>query len=103
MTATTCQPAAGRQLCALPGLTAGHAQALAACLQSALHDGLPVAFEAVDEVDLAGVQLVLAYARDCAAAGRLAFDGPLPEPLRQALALTGCLNPSHEIDRELLS
>ena len=90
-------------ICTLPGLTASSAQALSACLQAALSAGLPVAFAAVEEVDLAGVQLVLAYARDCVAAGLPPFDAPLPEPLQQALALAGCLNPNNEMDGELLS
>ncbi|MDD2728710.1 MAG: hypothetical protein PHR85_06010 [Malikia sp.] len=90
-------------ICTLPDLTASSAQSLSACLRAARRAGLPVAFAAVEEVDLAGVQLVLAHARDCVATGLPPFDGPLPEPLRQALALAGCLNPMNEMDGELLS
>ncbi len=103
MMVTTCAPGAGRQVCTLPALTASSASALLVCLQTALRCRLPVVFSAVEEVDLAGVQLVLAYARDCAANGFPPFDGSLPEPLRQALALAGGLNPINEIDGELLS
>lgn len=103
MAVTTCQPGVGRQVCTLPCLTVSETQALSACLQAARRAGLPVAFAAVEEVDLAGVQLVLAYARDCVANGVPPFDGPLPEPLRLALALAGCLNSINEIDGKLLS
>lgn len=103
MTTTTCPPGADRQVCPLSCLTVSEAQALSACLQAARRAGLPVAFAAVQEVDLAGVQLLLAYARDCAATAAPPFDGPLPEPLRLALALAGGLNSINEMDRELLS
>ncbi len=85
-------------VCDLPELTACHAQALQVLLCAAAPARAALRFRDTREVDLAGVQLLLAFRRLRLASGKAAFGLPLPEPVQSALALAGCLDAAGNFD-----
>jgi hypothetical protein len=82
-------------------LTAAHAETLQALLCSALPALEPLRFANTQTVDLAGLQLVLAYARARSALKLEPLCAALPLPLRSALSLTGCLDAAGHLDGNL--
>lgn len=87
-------------VCTLADLTAPNAQALQELLRSAVLLSAPLRFEETRDVDLAAVQLLLAFFRQRVGKGQKAFQEPLPELLLKAFELAGCLNELGEIDTE---
>lgn len=76
--------------CTFAELTVEHAQALRGFLVEALERGQPVNIAQAREIDLAGLQLLLAFDGQSRARGQVAFDKPLPPTVSSAFSLAGC-------------
>lgn len=76
--------------CDTTDLTVENAAALQRFLLQALLQSKPVCLAHTQDIDLAGVQLLLAFALQRRGQGLAAFAQPLPPQVARALALAGC-------------
>lgn len=84
-------------------LIAQHAHAWHTQLQAGVHSEAPLLLPPTGEMDLAGVQLLLAWSRARALAGLTCVAAPLPAYVCEALRLAGCLDEADELDTTLIA
>ncbi len=77
-------------LCTVHNLTVDQGAALQHFLVQALAQEHPVSLACAQDIDLAGVQLLLAFSLERHKRGQPSFVLPLPEPVAHAFALAGC-------------
>lgn len=77
-------------MCPVPDLTVDQGAALQHFLVQALAQEHPVSLARTQDIDLAGMQLLLAFSLERHQRGQPAFVLPLPEPVAHAFALAGC-------------
>lgn len=83
-------------------LTVAQAHEVQARLVAGLEQAAPLSFGQIGRVDLAGVQLLVAYSAACARQGLIAFATDFPKPLRDAFAMAGCLDDAGRLDQEMM-
>lgn len=76
--------------CDTTDLTVENAAALQRFLLQALSQSKPVCLARMQDIDLAGVQLLLAFAQQRRGQGLAAFARPLPPQVERAFTLAGC-------------
>lgn len=76
----------------LSALTIEQAAELQLALQDTLNRDLPLHFQGEPETDLAGVQLLLAFARTRKSQGKMVISSPWPQSVERILAMAGCLH-----------